>query len=89
MAVSSRPEEIKTGSTSAEVFSPPYLFSGSRPTITAAADTIGYGDTFRIDTPDGSAVSQVTLVRLGAVTHSFNMSQRFNRLSFSAGLGRA
>ena len=27
----------------------------------------------------------MTLVRLGAVTHSFNMSQRFNRLSFSAG----
>jgi hypothetical protein len=65
----------------AEVFSPPYLFNGSRPTITAAPDTIGYGDTFRIDTSD--AISQVTLIRLGDVTHSFNMSQRFNRLSFS------
>ena len=74
--------------TSAEVFSPPYLFNGSRPTITAAPDTIGFGDTFRIDTPDSSAISQVTLVRLGAVTHSFNMSQRFNRLSFNATSGR-
>ena len=71
----------------AEIFTPPYLLSSSRPTITAAPDTFGYGDTFRIDTPDASAIAKVTLLRLGAVTHSFNMSQRFNRLSFSPATG--
>ena len=77
----------ETAVRNAEIFTPPYLLSGSRPTMTAAPNTIGYGDTFRINTPDASAISKVTLLRLGAVTHSFNMSQRFNRLSFSPATG--
>jgi hypothetical protein len=75
------------GGYSAEIFSPPYLFTGARPTITSAPDRISYGGTFFLQTPESLAVGQVTLVRLGAVTHSFNQSQRFNRLTFALGTG--
>src|SRR5207248_11490125 len=34
------------GGTSAEVYSPPYLFQGSRPTITSAPTNISYGQSF-------------------------------------------
>ena len=41
-----------------------------------------------VETPDAASISAVTLVRLSAVTHSFNMNQRFVRLAFSAGADR-
>jgi hypothetical protein len=69
----------------AEIFSPPYLFKGSRPTVTAAPSNITYSQSFVVQTPDAASISAVTLVRLSAVTHSFNMNQRFVRLAFSAG----
>jgi hypothetical protein len=72
----------------AEVFSPPYLFKGPRPTATASPSNITYGQTFVVQTPDAASISAVTLVRLSAVTHSFNMNQRFVRLAFSAGADR-
>jgi hypothetical protein len=68
--------------TSAEFFSPPYLFKGPRPTITSAPAEIKTGKLFAIQTPDINAISRVTLVRLSSVTHAFNMNQRFNELSF-------
>ncbi len=67
----------------AEIFSPPYLFRGARPTISHAPDAIDYRQNFEIDTPEAADISQVTLVRLGSTTHTVNMDQRFNRLSFS------
>ena len=72
----------------AEVFSPPYLFKGPRPTVTALPSNITYGQPFVIETPDAASISAVTLVRLSAVTHSFNMNQRFVKLAFSAGADR-
>jgi hypothetical protein len=67
-----------------EVFSPPYLFRGARPTITTAPTAIAYGQTFPVQTPDAAAVSQVTLVALSSVTHAFNQHQRFLGLTFTA-----
>ena len=69
----------------AEVFSPPYLFKGARPTVSSAPADIAYGQSFVVQTPDAAAVTAVTLVRLSTVTHAFNMNQRFLRLTFSAG----
>lgn len=66
----------------AEIFSPPYLFNGPRPNVGSAPGSITYGAAFDIDSPDGATIQAVTLVRLSSVTHSFNMNQRFNRLSF-------
>jgi hypothetical protein len=46
-----------------------------------------YGAGFRIDTPDAAAIRKVALVRLGAVTHSVNMEQRYVPLTYTAGSG--
>lgn len=64
----------------AQVFSPPYLFKGDRPVITAAPDDMTYGETFSVQTADAGAIAKVTLVRLSAATHSFNTGQRFMSL---------
>ena len=76
----------------AEVFTPPYLFqkdgSGQlapRPTISSAPSSAGYGSQIQIATPDAASIGKVALVRLGAVTHSVNMEQRYVPLSFTAG----
>ncbi|MBA3281071.1 MAG: PKD domain-containing protein, partial [Acidimicrobiia bacterium] len=66
----------------AELFSPPYLFKGPRPTITSAPSKVGYGTTFKVGTPDAATIAEVSLIRLGSVTHAFDMNQRFQRLSF-------
>jgi galactose oxidase-like protein/Big-like domain-containing protein/HYDIN/CFA65/VesB family protein/Kelch motif protein len=72
---------------SAEIFSPAYLFAGARPTITSAPATISGGQTFFVATPDAANITQVTWIRLGAVTHTFNQEQRINFLSFSQATG--
>jgi Glyoxal oxidase N-terminus/Domain of unknown function (DUF1929) len=59
-----------------EVFSPPYLFRGPRPSITATPAEIAHGASFDVDTPDGTSVTAAALLRPGAVTHSFNTNQR-------------
>jgi concanavalin A-like lectin/glucanase superfamily protein/galactose oxidase-like protein/Big-like domain-containing protein len=73
--------------TRAELYSPPYLFKGARPGITAAPDLIQYGAPFTVQTPDAAAIASVALIRPGAVTHGFDEDQRFISLSFTAGAG--
>jgi hypothetical protein len=70
-----------------EIFTPPYLFKGARPAISSAATSTGYAETFFIGTPDALDISRVTLLRLGSVTHAFDMNQRFNELSFTTAPG--
>jgi hypothetical protein len=70
-----------------EIFSPPYLFKGPRPTISSAPTSAGYGATFFVGTPDSSDIAQVSLVRLGSATHAIDMNQRFNQLNFTAATG--
>ena len=70
-----------------EIYSPPYLFRGPRPTISVAPATIHYGGSFSLTTPDASRIAAVSLVRPGAVTHAFNEDQRFVPLTYSAGSG--
>jgi hypothetical protein len=67
-----------------ELYSPPYLFNGARPTITGALPPrAGYGQTQVVNTPDGAGIAQVTLVGLGSVTHAFDQSARLVPLRFS------
>jgi galactose oxidase len=68
----------------AEIFSPPYLFRGDRPTIEGAPATLQYGQSFRISTVDAGSIAKVSLIRLGAVTHAFDQNTRRLRLNFSA-----
>lgn len=67
-----------------EIFSPPYLFKGARPTITSAPTVAGYNQPIFVETSQASSITKVSLVRLSSVTHSFNMNQRINFLNFSA-----
>ena len=73
--------------TNAELFSPPYLFKGTRPTISAAPSLVNYGTTFSVTTAQAAAIAKVSLIRLGSVTHSYDMNQRFQWLSFVPGTG--
>ncbi len=66
-----------------EIFSPPYLFKGARPSISSAPVTAGYGQTFAVGTPDAGSITKVSLIRLGSVTHAFDQNQRFNQLAFT------
>lgn len=85
---------ISTGSTSNttynhyyEIFSPPYLFNGTRPTITDSPASVTYGQQFTITTPDASEISSVALVMPGATTHANDMQQRYVPLTFTVGSG--
>ena len=78
----------------AEVFTPPYLFKqdgsgtpATRPVVTGAPQSVTYGASFDIATPDAASISKVALVRLGAVAHSVNMEQRYIPLQRTAGAG--
>jgi galactose oxidase-like protein/Big-like domain-containing protein/glyoxal oxidase-like protein/carboxypeptidase family protein len=72
---------------SAEFFSPPYLFKGSRPSISQAPSQIRYGASFTISTPDAANISKAVLIRLGAVTHFFNQNTYYVPVSFQVGAG--
>jgi hypothetical protein len=67
-----------------EMFSPPYLFKGARPTISSAPTTVSYGEVFSVATPNIGQVTEVRWTRLGSVTHAFDMGQRANTLEFTA-----
>jgi hypothetical protein len=62
----------------AEIFSPAYLFDGPRPTISSAPGTAVYGQTIFVGTPDVGTIGKVSLLKLGSVTHTNNMSQHIN-----------
>jgi hypothetical protein len=59
-----------------ELFSPPYLSRGPRPTINAAPDQWRYGETVTIGTPQAGGIKWVSLIRNCVTTHSFDGGQR-------------
>jgi hypothetical protein len=66
-----------------EIFSPPYLFKGARPSITSVTPTtVSYGQVFSVATPNVGQITDVRWIRLGSATHAFDMGQRANTLSF-------
>jgi hypothetical protein len=71
----------------AEIYSPPYLFKGARPTISAAPSVIAHGRSFSVDTPDAASIEKVVLVRLPSSTHGFVQDQRYVPLTFTRGSG--
>lgn len=72
--------------TTVDIYSPPYLFKGPRPTITDAPAEIGYGQSFDITTPD-SDISRVALIKAGSVTHAVDFDQRYVDMDFTVGNG--
>ena len=71
----------------AQIFSPPYLFNGPRPTITSSPSVVQYGSNFQVSTPDAASITSVSLIRTAAVTHSFDESTRRVSLPFTASNG--
>jgi hypothetical protein len=59
-----------------EIYSPPYLYRGKRPTITGGPKEIARGATVQFQTPDASAIQTASLLRPSAVTHVTDVEQR-------------
>jgi hypothetical protein len=71
----------------AEIYSPPYLFKGTRPTISGAPSLVQYNSSFTVTTPDAANIASVSLIRTPSVTHGFDQNQRFQFLSFTKNSG--
>jgi hypothetical protein len=67
----------------AEIYEPPYLFKGPRPSIASAPQSVTYGDTFTIQT--STDATKAVLMAPAAVTHANDMSQRNVPLAATAG----
>ena len=65
-----------------EIYSPPYLFKGARPSVTSAPSEVGHGETFFVDTPDAASIADALWIVPGSTTHSQNWSQRADHLEF-------
>jgi hypothetical protein len=72
----------------AQLFSPPYLFQGPRPTVQNAPANVSYGQAFDVAVPEANEITKVSWIRLASVTHSFDQNQRLNFLTFAKGNGK-
>jgi galactose oxidase-like protein len=70
-----------------EIFSPPYLFKGGRPSIAAAPVEWKYGKTMKIESPDAGNLKWLSLVRNCVTTHSFDSNQRLADVPIISQLG--
>jgi hypothetical protein len=82
----------------AEIYKPPYLFRGPRPTITSIGTTptttdptsgvpiLGFNGSFGVNTPDTN-ITGAALAAPGAVTHGVDMNQRMLELNVVQGTG--
>jgi hypothetical protein len=71
---------------SIEIYQPPYFFNAdgtlaTRPSLTGMPTSITYGQTFQATT--NGNIAGVVLIREGAPTHAFDMSQRLIGLNFA------
>jgi len=71
----------------AELFAPPYLFKGPRPSIDNVPSTVSFGESFFLETRNAGEILRVTAVRLSSATHAFDQSQRFAELEFQRSAG--
>ncbi len=64
-----------------QIYSPPYLFKGPRPTFTSV-NTVNYGQSLKLSTAQADEINKVHLIRLSSDTHSFNSTQHIVPLKF-------
>lgn len=72
-----------TDQENAQIYSPPYMFQGPRPTITSAPSTISHNSTMDLVTPNAANISKITMSSLASVTHTTDWNQHFMELSFT------
>jgi hypothetical protein len=73
------PIPAKDVHTTAQIFSPPYLFRGPRPAIEDAPDAAQIGSRLTVRF-SGAIPARATLLKPGSVTHSMDTNQRFVEL---------
>jgi hypothetical protein len=66
----------------ADIYNPPYLYKGTRPTISSITPSVTYNGTFSINSADTSSIAKVVMVSLPSVTHTVDMNQFFSPLTF-------
>jgi hypothetical protein len=66
-----------------EIFHPPYLFKGVRPTINKIPERLRYGNTFEIETNEASEIGSIAFIRPSITTHCVNVDQRYIGLEFN------
>ena len=66
-----------------EIWSPPYLFRGPRPTVERVQKGVAYGETFTITTPDAGIIESVLLMRTPSPEHVTDSDQRSLKLEFT------
>ena len=77
-------KHFQAGVDTVEVFKPPYLFRGARPSISSVNPSpIHHGSEFTIDTPQAGDIAEVVLLRPMAVTHQTDSEQRRILLNFT------
>lgn len=59
-----------------EIYSPPYLYHGSRPELTDGPTVLPRGTTAEFRTPDPDSLATARLIRPSAVTHATDVGQR-------------
>lgn len=67
-----------------EIFRPPYLFRGPRPSITRVDRGLTWNQSFFVDTPQASRIQRVVLVRLPSTTHVTDADMREIELPFKS-----
>ncbi|GLZ49000.1 hypothetical protein Acsp06_51850 [Actinomycetospora sp. NBRC 106375] len=70
-----------------EIYSPPYLYRGGRPTITDAPPTLVRGQTATIPTPDPSHIRSARLIKASTATHVTTTDMRSVALDVSPRAG--
>jgi len=74
----------------ADIFSPPYLSYGYRPTLskvfdsTGPIESVGFGTTFMAEVKHTKTIDGFVLLRPGAMTHNFDFDQRYIELNATA-----
>ncbi len=72
------------GHRTGEVWSPPYLFAGARPSLTWAPGAVRYGAPFHVTASAEGGVASVVLMHPASVTHANDMDQRLVALPGAA-----
>ncbi|HLF40113.1 MAG TPA: galactose oxidase-like domain-containing protein [Acidimicrobiia bacterium] len=66
-----------------EIWSPPYLFRGARPSITRAQAGIAYSEKFAVGTPQAGEIESVLLMKTPSPQHINDPDQRALALEFT------
>jgi hypothetical protein len=69
-----------SASDTGEIYSPPYLFNGPRPSIARAPEALSYGRRATVRTGQGPKAETAVLMAPGAATHALDTSQRYVKL---------